>query len=89
VALPMRVRAALPLVTRDAPPVPAGAATARGHIRRCTFRRVTPVDRSIPVYDVECLYPSPTGPVPLGDLGTASRICDACTASGVFRPDED
>jgi hypothetical protein len=59
-------------------------------IRRCTFRRIIQVD-GVPerVFDVECLYPERKVPVPLGDLDSASPICNACTAAHIFRPDED
>jgi len=59
-------------------------------IRRCTFRRLIAVDRAgWRVYDVDCLYPDRTLPLPLGDLEAAIPICNACTASHVFRADED
>ena len=41
------------------------------------------------VYDVECLYPDRKLPLPLGDLDAATPICNVCTASHIFRPDED
>jgi hypothetical protein len=59
-------------------------------IRRCTYRRMilvpTQGDR---VFDVECLYPDRNLPVPLGDLDAAAPICNACTATHIFRADED
>ena len=59
-------------------------------IRRCTFRRMILVEaRRERVYDVECLYPDRKLPIPLGDLDAATPICNACTASHIFRPDED
>jgi len=59
-------------------------------IRRCTFRRLIAVDRtSGRVYDVDCLYPERTLPLPLGDLEAATPICNACTGSHIFRADED
>jgi hypothetical protein len=59
-------------------------------IRRCTFRRLIAVDRaSGRVYDVDCLYPDRTLPLPLGDLQTATPICNACSGSHIFRADED
>jgi len=59
-------------------------------IRRCTFRRLIAVDRaSGRVYDVDCLYPDRTLPLPLGDLDAATPICNACTGSHIFRADED
>jgi hypothetical protein len=41
------------------------------------------------VLEVACLYPDRRRAIPLGDLETASPICNACTASHIFRPDED
>jgi hypothetical protein len=63
---------------------------AAPRIKRCTFRRVTAVDRrSEPTYDVDCLFPDRALPMPLGDLESALPICNACTATGIFRADED
>jgi hypothetical protein len=45
--------------------------------------------RGLPVYDVACLYPDREQALPLGDLDSARAICDACAATGIFRPDED
>lgn len=63
---------------------------AEARIRRCTYRRLVHVvsapDR---VYDVECLYPERRLPIPLGDLESATPICNSCTAAHIFRPDED
>ena len=59
-------------------------------IKRCTFRRLINVESgSDRVYDVECLYPDRKVPIPLGDLETATPICNACVAPHIFRPDED
>jgi hypothetical protein len=59
-------------------------------IRRCTYRRIVQVDiTGERVYDVECLYPERRLPIPLGDLESATPICNACTAPHIFRPDED
>ncbi len=59
-------------------------------ITRCTFRRLINVEvGNERVYDVECLYPDRRIPIPLGDLESASPICNACTAPHIFRPDED
>lgn len=59
-------------------------------IRRCTFRRLIEVEvRDDRVYDVECLYPDRKVPIPIGDLGTAMDVCNACTAAHIFRADED
>jgi hypothetical protein len=62
---------------------------AAARIRRCTFRRLIAVDRAGGrVYDVDCLYPDRTLPLPLGDLEAATRVCNDCTASHIFRADE-
>jgi hypothetical protein len=63
---------------------------AAPRIKRCTFRRVTAVDRRRErTYEVDCLYPGCALPMPLGDLEGALPICNACTATGIFRADED
>lgn len=63
---------------------------AAPRIKRCTFRRVTAVDRrSEWTYDVDCLFPDRSLPMPLGDLESAYPICNTCTAAGIFRADED
>jgi hypothetical protein len=38
---------------------------------------------------VDCLFPDRALPMPLGDLESALPICNACTATGIFRADED
>jgi len=76
----------LPIV----PPDPEVYRLAPHRIRRCTFRRIIHVDAlSERVFDVECLYPERRVPVPLGNLDSATPICNACTAAHIFRPDED
>jgi len=63
---------------------------AAPRVKRCTFRRVTSVDRRRErLYDVDCLFPDRALPMPLGDLESALSICNACTAAGIFRADED
>lgn len=80
-------------------PVPLGdapapdAVTPAGRLRRCTFRRIDRVaalpGRSEPTsYEVVCLYATDE-PRALGDISEAQPECEACTASGIFRPDED
>ena len=65
-------------------------ADAQPHIKRCTYRRLVCLERKPEaLYDVECLYPDRLVPIPLGDLETARPICESCTASHIFRPDED
>jgi hypothetical protein len=76
----------LPVVTPEAD----AYRLAPHRIKRCTFRRIIQVDATFErVYDVECLYPERRVPVPLGDLDSATPICNACTAAHIFRPDED
>ncbi len=59
-------------------------------IRRCTFRRLTQIQGSTDrVYEVGCLYPDRRRAIPLGDLETATPICNSCIAAHIFRPDED
>ena len=66
------------------------APAALPHIRRCTFRRLTLVERKpVAIYDAECLFPDRKVPLPLGDVDSARPICESCTAKGIFRPDED
>ncbi len=78
---------ALPL---DATPTPKPYGLAQARIRRCTFRRLTLVRvDGEEIYDVTCLYPERQRPIPLGDLETASPVCNACTAPHIFRADED
>ena len=80
-----------------APPPPSTAAPetdayrlAPHRIRRCTYRRLISLDRADErVYEVECLFPDRRLPVPLGDLDSATPICNACTAPHIFRADED
>ena len=63
---------------------------AAPRIKRCTFRRVTAVERRREqTYDVECLFPDRSLSMPLGDMESAMPICNACTAWGIFRADED
>ncbi len=73
-----------------APPAHEAYHLAGHRIRRCTFRRLIAVEAGAErIYEVECLYPERRVPIPLGDLDTATPICNTCTASHIFRPDED
>ena len=73
-----------------APPDVSPSGLAAQRIRRCTYRRLIQLDvAGERASDVECLYPDRRLPIPLGDLDSATPICNACTASHVFRPDED
>ncbi len=69
---------------------PVALAAAAPRIRRCTFRRLSriPLTNGV-MYDVSCLYPDRQLPLPIGDVETALPICSACSASHIFRPDED
>ncbi len=88
-ALPARPADVVP--TRPWLPVAAALPDRAGPIRRCTFRRLDPVGAGVgdAAYAVSCLYPSMEEPIPLGDLGSARAWCGACSATGIFRPDED
>lgn len=81
-------------------PLPHGDAPAPdallpvGRLRRCTFRRIDRVTASPqrlqgPSYEVMCLYADLDEPLALGDVESAGPICESCSASGIFRPDED
>jgi hypothetical protein len=79
---------ALPLPA--VPQEPDAYRLAPHRIRRCTFRRLIQVDGTGErVFDVECLFPDRRLPIPLGDLESATPICNTCTAAHIFRPDED
>ena len=95
---------AAPAVRPPAPelgvPVPLGDAPAPdtvtpvGRLRRCTFRRidrvtVIPGRAGSSAYEVMCLYGEADEPLALGDISSAATVCEACTAAGIFRPDED
>ena len=80
-------------------PVPLGDAPAPesvtpvGRLRRCTFRRIDEVSAlpgraSRTKYEVMCLYGADE-PLALGDIVEARAVCETCSASGIFRPDED
>ena len=72
------------------PPQPDAFHLAPHRIKRCTFRRLINVEVGAErVYDVECLYPDRKLPIPLGDIESATPICNACVAPHTFRPDED
>jgi len=73
-----------------APPDISTSGMVAQRIRRCTYRRLiqlTVVGER--VADVECLFPDRRLPIPLGDMDTATPICNECTAAHIFRPDED
>jgi len=62
----------------------------QGRIRRCSVRHVSivPGDK-LPTVQVDCLLGGRDYPLPLGTMGEARPICNACTATTVWRADED
>jgi hypothetical protein len=69
---------------------PLAATSAAPRIRRCTFRRLSRIAADPGFgYEVSCLYPDRRVPLPLGDMESSFAICGPCTASHIFRPDED
>jgi hypothetical protein len=94
-ALPAQIARTEPIGAPVAEPVAAPAVTAMARpssarVRRCTFRRLSRVSREDAyAYAVSCLYPDRKLPLPLGDAASSLPICEACSASHIFRPDED
>jgi hypothetical protein len=91
-ALPQRIPQLEPIVSPVEAPVasPLSAPVAAPRIRRCTFRRLSRVPGNpVAAYEASCLYPDRRAPLPLGDLDVSLGICGDCTASHIFRPDED
>jgi len=79
---------ALPQQLNEVSPLAESLSAARG--RRCTFRRLGRIATEPGAgYEVSCLYPDRRLPIPLGDLDAAESICGPCTATHIFRPDED
>jgi hypothetical protein len=69
---------------------PIAAPVEAPRVRRCTFRRLSRIAAGPSAgYEVSCLYPDRRVPLPLGDLETSLEICAACTASRIFRADEE
>jgi hypothetical protein len=67
-----------------------GTRLAPHRIKRCNYRRLVSLEQPKErVYGVECLYPDRKLPIPLGDLDSATPVCNACTAAHIFRADED
>ena len=63
----------------------------QGRIRRCSVRHVaiTPGPDGQPLIQVDCLLGGRDHPLPLGTMDEARPICNACTATTVWRADED
>lgn len=61
-----------------------------GKIRRCRVRHVSVLPGSDGgVVSVACLLGGIEHPLPLGTMDEARPICNACTATTVWRADED
>jgi hypothetical protein len=62
----------------------------KGTIRRCRVRHVSIVAGAPqPAVQVDCLLGGRDHPLPLGTMDEAREICNACTATTIWRPDED
>ncbi|MGH2455522.1 MAG: hypothetical protein ACRDHD_04615 [Candidatus Limnocylindria bacterium] len=62
----------------------------QGRIRRCRVRHVTILPGTeLPTVQVDCLLGGRDHPLPLGTMDEARLICNACTATTVWRADED
>jgi hypothetical protein len=71
--------------TAERKPIPR-----QGRIRRCRVRHVSIVaGAELPSVQVDCLLGGPEYPLPLGTMDEARPICNACTATTVWRADED
>lgn len=74
-----------PIERQQRPPIPRG-----GRIRRCSVRHVSIVPRRDGArVQVDCLLGGRDHPLPLGSMDEARAICKACTATTVWRADED
>jgi hypothetical protein len=61
-----------------------------GRIRRCSVRHVSILPgEKLPTVQVDCLLGGRDYPLPLGTMDEARPICAACTATTVWRADED
>jgi hypothetical protein len=71
------------------PQQPRANAPRQGRIRRCRVRHVTilPGDDG-PTVQVDCLLGGRENPLPLGTMDEAREICNACTATTIWRADE-
>jgi hypothetical protein len=62
----------------------------QGRIRRCRVRHVSILPAGDgPRVQVDCLLGGPEHPLPLGTMDEARPICHACTATTIWRVDED
>lgn len=70
--------------TQERRPIPRS-----GRIRRCSVRHLSilPGDDG-PRVQVDCLLGGTDHPLPLGNMDEARPICNACTATTIWRADE-
>ena len=64
----------------------------QGRIRRCRVRHVSILPAApgeLPTVQVDCLLGGRDHSLPLGTMDEARPICNACTATTVWRADED
>ena len=62
----------------------------QGRIRRCRVRQVSILPAAGgPRVRVDCLLGGIDHPLPLGTMDEARPICGACTATTIWRVDED
>jgi len=74
-----------PIDSEERIPIPRG-----GRIRRCRVRHVSILPAGAgPRVHVDCLLGGRDYPLPLGTMDEAREICNACTATTVWRADED
>jgi len=74
-----------PLDTAPRTPIPR-----QGRIRRCRVRHVSILPAGDgPRVQVDCLLGGMEHPLPLGTMDEARAICNACTATTIWRADED
>lgn len=60
-----------------------------GRIRRCSVRHVAILPTRPASVQADCLLGGRDHPLPLGTIEEAIPICNACTARGVWREDEE
>jgi hypothetical protein len=88
---PLPAPMTVPTTPRDIP-APESVSPV-GRLRRCTFRRIDLVS-ALPgrpqgsTYEIMCLYGGGPAGLALGDVASAQSVCEACQATGIFRPDE-
>lgn len=67
-----------------------GGIARRTKIRRCRVRHVSVLPGPAGgVVQVDCLLGGAEYPLPLGSMDEARAICSACTATTIWRADED